>query len=91
MANTTISKKKAVRKGANGLERLLRSLPGDTQKAIARNRAELQKAVLGIRKEAAQFVRETERKLLKQIHAATEEQVRRLERRVARLEHRSGA
>jgi len=55
-----------------------------------RNRAELQKAVAGVRKEvetrAARFVRDAERKLLQQVHAATDDQVRRLERRVARLE-----
>lgn len=55
-----------------------------------RNRAELQKAVAGVRKEvesrAARFVRDAERKLLQRVHAATDDQVRRLERRVARLE-----
>lgn len=55
-----------------------------------RNRADLQKAVAGVRKEvesrAARFVRDAERKLLQRVHAATDDQVRRLERRVARLE-----
>ena len=69
---------------------IVTTIPATVGRAVARNRNELQKAVAGVRKEvetrAARFVREAERKLLKQLHAATEGQVRRLERRVARLE-----
>jgi hypothetical protein len=61
-----------------------------SRRAEVRNLKTLQKAVAGVRREvegrAARFVRDAERKLLKQMHAATEDQVRKLERRVARLE-----
>lgn len=61
-----------------------------SHRSEARNRKALQQAVAGVRREvdsrAARFVRDAERKLLKQIHAATEDQVRKLELRVARLE-----
>lgn len=66
------------------------STTATVHRTAMRNRAELQKAVAGVRKEvenrAARFVRDAERKLLQQVHAATDDQVRRLERRVARLE-----
>lgn len=89
MANTKVVKR-VPRKTGGGIEALLARLPVDARKAIAHNRAELEKAVKNVRHEverrAKAIVRDTERKLLEQMHAATEEQVRRLERRVAKLE-----
>lgn len=89
MANTKVVKR-VPRKAAAGFPALLARLPDDARKAIAHNRAELEKTVKNVRLEverrAEAIVRDTERRLLKQMHAATEEQVRRLERRVAKLE-----
>lgn len=89
MANTKVVKR-VPRKAGGGLEGLLARLPVDARQAIAHNRAELEKTVKKVRHEverrAEALVRDTERKLLERIHAATEEQVRRLERRVAKLE-----
>ena len=88
MANTKLVKR--IPRKVTGVEGLLARLPVDARKAIAHNRAEFEKAVKKVRHEverrAEGIVREAERKLLKQMHAATEEQVRRLERRVAKLE-----
>ncbi len=56
-------------------ERLVRRLQRDAQGLIARSRTEVLKEI-----------RDLERRVVKGFHAATEEQVARLERRVARLE-----
>lgn len=89
MANGKAAKR-VPRKTASGLPALLARLPEDARKAIAHNRAELEKAVQSVRREverrAEVIVREAERRLLRQMHAASEDQVRRLERRVAKLE-----
>ena len=83
------------KRAAEGLEGLIENLGADAQRAIARNGAEIRKAVQGLRVEverrAEHIVRDAERKILKQLHAATEEQVQRLEQRVAKLERRARA
>ena len=56
-------------------ERVVARLRRDAQALIARSRIEVLKEVRGL-----------ERRVLKGIHAATEEQVTRLERRIAKLE-----
>jgi hypothetical protein len=90
MANTRSGKRVARKPASGGLPALLARLPDDARKAIAHNRAELEKAVRNVRKEverrAEAIVRAAERRLLQQMHAASADQVRRLERRVARLE-----
>jgi hypothetical protein len=89
LARTAAPSKRA----AQGLEGLIENLGADAQQAIARNGAEIRKAVQGLRVEverrAERIVRDAERKILKQMHAATEEQVQRLEKRVALLERRA--
>ena len=91
-------KKSVRRNGATGVEALLAQLGGDAQRMIVRNRAEVTKAVQKFRKEVERraerterAVREVERKILKQLHIATEEQVQRLETRLARLERRASS
>ncbi|MEW6268716.1 MAG: hypothetical protein AB1689_05390 [Thermodesulfobacteriota bacterium] len=99
MAKTT-ARRAVKRHGArDGLEATLEMLGKRAQKLVDRNRAEVQKAVQRavqrLRAEverrtasAERALREAERRILKQMHVATEEEVKRLERRVLRLEQR---
>ena len=65
---------------------LIRNLRRDAENLVARGRTEVLKDVKAVRLTADRAVRELERKVVRQFHAATEEQVKRLERRVAKLE-----
>jgi DNA anti-recombination protein RmuC len=88
MANA--KSKKTAKRAASGPVAILPRLTGDAQQMIRRNRDEAAKAVDKFRKQiekrAERVVREVERKILQQMHIATEEQLHRLEGRVARLE-----
>ena len=74
------------KEGANIVERLRR----DARALVARSRSEVLKDVRVVRDELRQradrAVRDLERKVVRELHAATVTQVRRLERRVAKLE-----
>lgn len=69
---------------------IVRHIQRDASRLLKDTRSEAAKDVRAVRSDlerrANQTVREIERRLLKQIHAATEAQVRRLEQRIARLE-----
>lgn len=69
---------------------LIDRLRADAGKLVARSRAEVLKDVRALRVElrdrADRAMRDLERKVVRQFHAATQEQVRRLEKRVAKLE-----
>jgi hypothetical protein len=65
---------------------LIRNLRRDAENLVARGRTEVLKDVKAVRQTADRAVRELERKVVRQFHAATEEQLKRLERRVAKLE-----
>jgi polyhydroxyalkanoate synthesis regulator phasin len=91
--STRVSKVRAsVRKVRREGEHLVERLRGEASKLVARSRAEVVKDIRAVRGElqdrADRAVRDLERKVVRQFHAATEEQVRRLERRVAKLEQR---
>jgi len=58
----------------------------DAEALVARGRAEVLKDVRAVKTSANRAVRELERQVVRQFHAATTEQVRRLERRIAKLE-----
>ncbi len=72
------------------LERMLRSLRREAEALISHNRKELKSSLLAVRKDLQQradrALRDVERRVLKQFHAANEDRVRRLEQRVAKLE-----
>jgi hypothetical protein len=74
------------REGAHIVDRLRH----DARTLVARSRAEVLKDVRTVRDELRQradrAVRDLERKVVRQLHAATVTQVRRLERRVGKLE-----
>lgn len=80
---------------ANGSAALLPRLTGDAHELLTRNRDIVAKAVDRFRKDvekrAQRTVRDVERKILKQMHIATEEQLRSLEARVANLERNTRA
>jgi hypothetical protein len=65
---------------------MLRRMRKDAEALVARGRAEVMKDVRAVKTSATRAVRELERQVVRQFHAATTEQVRRLERRVAKLE-----
>jgi hypothetical protein len=65
---------------------MLRRMRKDAEALVARGRAEVLKDVRAVKTGAHRAVRELERQVVRQFHAATTEQVRRLERRVAKLE-----
>jgi hypothetical protein len=65
---------------------LIRNLRRDAENLVARGRTEVLKDVKAVRLTADRAVRDLERKVVRQFHAATEEQLKRLERRVAKLE-----
>jgi hypothetical protein len=56
------------------------------ERVVARLRRDAQALITRSRTEVLKEVRDLERRVLKGIHAATEEQVARLERRIAKLE-----
>jgi hypothetical protein len=80
-------------------ERMLSRLRHDAGALVARGQAQVIRDIKALRKEirtrADRALREIERKVMKQLHAASESQVKRLEQRVLRLERqlsgRSGA
>ena len=84
MATRTV-RKTATAIGKDGA-RMIRVLRRDAEALVARGRAEVLKDVQALRTGADRAVRDLERKVVRQFHAATEEQMRRLERRVAKLE-----
>ena len=65
---------------------MLRRIRKDAEALVARGRAEVLKDVRAVKTSANRAVRDLERQVVRQFHAATTEQVRRLERRVAKLE-----
>jgi hypothetical protein len=69
---------------------LIRNLRRDAENLVARGRTEVLKDVKAVRLTADRAVRDLERKVVRQFHAATEEQLKRLERRVAKLERAIG-
>ncbi len=84
MTKATVRKPVATirREGAQMIKKLRR----DAEALVARGRAEVMKDVQVVRRGADRAVRELERKVVRQFHGATEEQLKRLERRVAKLE-----
>lgn len=86
MAKATATVRRPVatirREGAQMINKLRR----DAEALVARGRAEVMKDVQVVRRGADRAVRELERKVVRQFHGATEEQLKRLERRVAKLE-----
>lgn len=89
------SKKTSKARPTNGDRSLIPRLTGDAQQLLARNRDDITKAIDRFRKDvekrAQRAVRDVERKILKQMHVATEDQLRSLEARVVRLERRAQA
>lgn len=83
-----VSVKTVKREGMHLVERLR----ADAGKLVARSRAEVLKDVRALRTEivgrADRAVRDLERKVVRQFHAATQGEVRRLEARLAKLEQR---
>jgi iron-sulfur cluster repair protein YtfE (RIC family) len=78
----------------NGLSNsatVLRKLRRDAEALVARGRTEVMKDVKAVRRTADRAVRDLERKVVRQFHAATDEQLKRLERRVTKLERMLGA
>jgi BMFP domain-containing protein YqiC len=77
--------------GREGMQ-LVERLRADASKLVARSRAEVLKDVRTLRSEivgrADRAVRNLERKVVRQFHAATQGEVRRLEARIAKLERR---
>jgi hypothetical protein len=69
----------------------LRSIRREAQALIDRSRTQVMKDVRAVRTTADRAVRQLERRVVRELHAATVEQVRRLERRVARLERQLAA
>lgn len=65
---------------------MLRRMRKDAEALVARGRAEVLKDVRAVQVGANRAVRELERQVVRQFHAATTEQVKRLELRVAKLE-----
>ncbi|MEO6025961.1 MAG: hypothetical protein ABIR79_03740 [Candidatus Binatia bacterium] len=77
----------------NGLSNsatVLRKLRRDAEALVARGRTEVMKDVKAVRLTADRAVRDLERKVVRQFHAATDEQLKRLERRVTKLERMLG-
>ena len=85
-ANGSVRVAKLGREGAS----MLRRIRKDAEALVARGRAEVLKDVRAVKTSANRAVRELERHVVRQFHAATTEQVRRLERRVAKLERLLG-
>jgi hypothetical protein len=85
----------SVRRLTKDGEHMVGRLQRDAKALVSRSRNEILKDVRAVRSElrtrADRAVRDLERKVIRQFHAATEEQVRRLERRLARLEQQVGA
>ena len=81
---------RSVRKTATAIQkdgaRMIRVLRRDAEALMARGRAEVMKDVRAIRTGADRAVRELERKVVRQLHAVSQDQLKRLERRVVKLE-----
>ena len=84
MAKTSVRKPVATIRNEGA--QVIRKLRRDAEALVARGRAEVMKDVRAVRSSADRAVRELERRVVRQFHAATEAQLKRLERRVARLE-----
>ena len=84
MAKATV--RKPVATIQNEGAQVIRKLRRDAEALVARGRAEVMKDVRAVRSSADRAVRELERRVVRQFHAATEDQLKRLERRVAKLE-----
>jgi hypothetical protein len=84
MAKATVRKPVATIRleGAQMIKKLRR----DAEALVARGRAEVMKDIQVVRRGADRAVRELELKVVRQFHGATEGQLKRLERRVAKLE-----
>lgn len=95
MANAKVKANGRARRASDGPAALPARLTADAQRILNVNRQLAAEAVESFRKKvekrARRAVRDVERKILKQMHIATEEQVRRLEARVARLERQREA
>jgi hypothetical protein len=89
MAKGTVRKPAAAMIRDDGV-RMIRVLRRDAETLVARGRAEVMKDVRAIRSSADRAMRQLERKVVRQFHAATEDQLKRLERRVAKLERLIG-
>jgi polyhydroxyalkanoate synthesis regulator phasin len=77
-------------KGARTLNNLRASFAraqNQGERMVARLRREAEAFMARSRGEVLKEVRDLERRMLKGLHAATREQVTRLERRIAKLEH----
>jgi len=85
---TKASMKSVRREGLQLVERLRK----DASKLVDRSRTEVMRDVRALRNEivgrADRAVRTLERQVVRQLHAATQGQVRRLEARIAKLEQR---
>jgi hypothetical protein len=69
-------------------ERLYQRVRKDAEALLARGRKQLSVDVHALQRRADRAARDLEASLLKRVHAASEGQVKRLERRVAALEQR---
>ena len=67
-------------------EQLVGRIRRDAQSLLKRGRAEIARDVRGLTARADKTLRTFETRLLRQMHAATTEQVGRVERRMAKLE-----
>jgi uncharacterized protein YceH (UPF0502 family) len=88
MAKSTPRKKSQARAANAPPAALLVRLRRDAQALVSRSTTQVLKDVRAVRVGAERAVRDLERKVVKQLHAATEGQVRALERRLAALERR---
>jgi len=69
---------------------MIHKLRREAETLVARGRAQVLQDVKAVRRSADLAVRDLERKVVRQFHAATDEQMRRLERRVSKLERLIG-
>jgi vacuolar-type H+-ATPase subunit E/Vma4 len=74
----------------NEAERLYRLLRRDAEALLARGRRELTNDVRGLQRRTNRAARDFEASVLKRVHAVSDADLRRLERRVAMLERRVG-
>jgi hypothetical protein len=69
-------------------ERLYRRLRKDAEGLLARGRKEFSEDVRGLQRRAVRATRDLEASLLRRMHAASEAQLKRLERRLTIMEKR---
>jgi len=69
---------------------MIHKLRREAETLVARGRAQVLQDVKAVRRSADLAVRDLERKVVRQFHAATDDQMRRLERRVSKLERLIG-